>query len=413
MATIRTILWKHDPKPDGRLPLAIRITKDRKTSYIFTGEYIHKKDWDERHSTVKKSHANSGRLNRMLAQKHNEAHKKLMELESDKDIGSAKQLKQKIKNGNKVASFFAMAEQRIQLKYDEGVFSVSRAEQGVLNNIRKFHGDKGDLMFQEIDAAFIAKFKVFCKAQLSHSKRTITNHLIFIRTVFNMAIKRGLVNERYYPFGGEKEKIRLTSGHKIGLTEDELEAIEDLELEPNTTIWHTRNIWLIAFYFAGVRISDVLKLRWMDFKDDRLYYVMNKNDKPLTLMIPEPAADILAKYKLKNQHPVDYIFPLLKDADPNNPEEFYVKTCNASRLMNKYLKRIASMCHIDKNLSNHIARHSFGNIAGSSIHPLDLQKLYRHTDLKTTINYQANFIHKDADEALQSVLNFGKRKKAG
>ena len=60
------------------------------------------------------------------------------------------------------------------------------------------------------------------------------------------------------------------------------------------------------------------------------------------------------------------------------------------------------MCDIDKNLSNHIVRHSFGNIAGDNIHPLMLQKLYRYNDLKTTINYQANFIHKEADEALET-----------
>jgi len=54
----------------------------------------------------------------------------------------------------------------------------------------------------------------------------------------------------------------------------------------------------------------------------------------------------------------------------------------------------------------HIGRHSFGNIAGDAIHPLMLQKLYRHSDLKTALNYQANFIHKDADDALDSVVNF-------
>ncbi|TDN93417.1 hypothetical protein DET49_104148 [Salegentibacter sp. 24] len=35
-----------------------------------------------------------------------------------------------------------------------------------------------------------------------------------------------------------------------------------------------------------------------------------------------------------------------------------------------------------------------------------LQKLYRHSDLKTTLNYKANFIHKEADDALDSVINF-------
>ena len=53
----------------------------------------------------------------------------------------------------------------------------------------------------------------------------------------------------------------------------------------------------------------------------------------------------------------------------------------------------------------HIARHTFGNIAGDTIHPF-MKKLYRHSDLKTTLNYQANFIHKEADDALDSVVNF-------
>ena len=63
------------------------------------------------------------------------------------------------------------------------------------------------------------------------------------------------------------------------------------------------------------------------------------------------------------------------------------------------------MCDIEKNLSNHIARHTFGNMAGDKIDPRMLQKLYRHSNLKTTIGYQANFIHKDADDALETVLN--------
>lgn len=35
-----------------------------------------------------------------------------------------------------------------------------------------------------------------------------------------------------------------------------------------------------------------------------------------------------------------------------------------------------------------------------------LQKLYRHSFVTTSIPYQANFIHKDADDAFASVINF-------
>ena len=101
----------------------------------------------------------------------------------------------------------------------------------------------------------------------------------------------------------------------------------------------------------------------------------------------------------------DFIFPYLKKANPNSKRDVFVKTRNGTAVLNKYLKEIAEKCGITKNLSNHIARHSFGNIAGDAISPLMLQKLYRHSDLKTTILYQANFIHKDADDALDAVLN--------
>ena len=64
------------------------------------------------------------------------------------------------------------------------------------------------------------------------------------------------------------------------------------------------------------------------------------------------------------------------------------------------------MCGIEKNLSNHkVARHTFGNMAGDKIDPRMLQKLYRHSNLKT-IGYQANFIHKDADDALEKSIEF-------
>ena len=35
-----------------------------------------------------------------------------------------------------------------------------------------------------------------------------------------------------------------------------------------------------------------------------------------------------------------------------------------------------------------------------------LQKLYQHSNLKTTINYLANFIRKEADDALDAVVDF-------
>ena len=275
----------------------------------------------------------------------------------------------------------------------------------ITDDIRLF-GKDTSLYFEEIDSSFLEKFKLFCNVYLGQQTRTITNQLIFIRTLYNKAIKEGIVDIRHYPFSEESGKIRISSGHKIGLTMQEIEIIEKLRLEKDTSVWHTKNAWLFAFYFAGIRISDVLELKWSDFKNDRLFYTMNKNDKPISLKIPDKVIKILELYRNEKQSKNDYVFPFLKKANAKSEYDLFVKTRNATSLFNKYLKRIAKQCGIEKNLSNHIARHSFGNIAGDKIHPLMLQKLYRRSDLKTTLNYQANFIHKEADEALDAVINF-------
>jgi len=405
MVSLKAVLRKNKKKKDGKCPIAIRITKDRKTNYIFTGQYILEKDWNTVLGNVKKSHLNSARLNNYLVKELAKANDILLEVNTANPSASIKEIKNKIKRLGKPETFFDLAEQRVKDYEKIGTYSVMIADRSKLNNIQRFTKNR-NLLFQDITVPFLNKFKTFCASELGHNSRTITNHLIMIRTLFNVAIKDGVVDLKYYLFGGENIKIRINSGLTIGLNEKEILKIEGLDLKASSSHWHTRNVWLFAFYFAGVRISDVLLMKWSDFKDGRLLYVMNKNEKPVSLKLPEKAKGILKHYKKEKKSLNDYVFPDLQKANRKDKKDIYVKIHTASRRFNRDLKKIAKLAKIDKNLYNHIARHSFGNIAGDKIHLLMLQKLYRHSDLKTTINYQANFIHKDVDDALDSVINF-------
>ncbi|MGB6153445.1 MAG: hypothetical protein WBG48_15805 [Pricia sp.] len=133
---------------------------------------------------------------------------------------------------------------------------------------------------------------------------------------------------------------------------------------------------------------------------------MNKNNKVISLKVSDKLQDIINLYANPNLGLEEFIFPELRDIDRKNADRMLRSTKNATLKFNKHLKKIAEKAQISKKMTMHIARHSFGNIAGDKVHPLMLQKLYRHSDLKKTINYQANFIHKEADEALDSVINF-------
>ncbi|WP_246849143.1 tyrosine-type recombinase/integrase [Aquimarina sp. U1-2] len=199
--------------------------------------------------------------------------------------------------------------------------------------------------------------------------------------------------------------MKFPDTYKVGLNKKEIQIFETIifltEIER-----HSLNVWLYIFYFAGMRVSDVLFTKWSMIYDGRLHYRMGKNNKIVSLKIPVKALDILDYYQRDKNGNDDFVFPEMKKADLNNSKDIYNKIKVATSKFNTNLKTIAKKNGIEKKVTMHIARHTFGNIAGDSIHPLMLQKLYRHSDLKTTINYQANFIHKEADEALDSVINF-------
>lgn len=446
MSTITAVIRKK-PNRQGLYPICVRITKNRKPTFIYTKQYIELKHWDKQNSRVKKSHPNSTRLNNLISKKISEANEVVLDDETQNSNLSTQQIHTKVKRKGKRISFFQVASERIKKKYLKGTFSVAKAELSILHNIQEYVNHRSSepilearenirqrrkeriskgrkyehhttdvikmfskndsLYFEDITMSFLEGFKTFCISHLEQRKtRTVTNQLILIRTLYNQAIKDGIVHEKHYPFAGEKEKINIQSGNKIGLTIQQIKSIEDLELEPHTSIWHTKNVYLFSYYFAGVRISDVVELKWMNFIHDRLYYEMNKNEKPVSLKIPKKAKALLDLYIPDKQSENDYVFPFLKKANQNSKEDIFIKTRNATSLMNTHLKKIAKMCNIKINLSNHISRHSFGNIAKNRISPEILQKLYRHSNLKTTINYQANFIHDEADKALDEIINF-------
>ncbi len=64
----------------------------------------------------------------------------------------------------------------------------------------------------------------------------------------NIAIREGLVDKKHYPFGRGKMLIQLPTTHKVGLNQEEIELIEQLELKEGNTMVQTKHLWLFSFY---------------------------------------------------------------------------------------------------------------------------------------------------------------------
>jgi integrase len=402
MATVKIVLRKNYKKKDGTFPIALRITQNRKSRFIFTGEYIKETDWNAKEGLAKKSHPNSKRLNNYLLKKLSEAHSVALDVQTNQNSTSSNSIKKKIVGKDKM-DFFEVSKIHLSAIKKRKKIGQLRTEEGRLGIFQGFLGTNY-LPFSDLDVTLLKRFQNHLLYERNVSARTAVNYLILIRTIYNLAIKEFDIDSKNYPFGKDKIQIKLPESEKVGLNKEEVIRLEEAQnLTPSQQV--AVHIWLLSFYFAGIRVGDVIKLRKSDFIDGRLQYRMGKNEKLVSLSIPEKAQailDIYAKEKDKN----DFIFHFLKRSDINNPNKLATRKNTITRSINRSLERVANKLGIDKNLSMHIARHTFGNLSGDKIPIQMLQKLYRHSSITTTVNYQQNFMHKETDEALDSVINF-------
>lgn len=408
MASVSIVVRKRVNK-DKEYPLGIRITKNRKPSYIYFDQSVAPKDWDDVAKKVKKSHPNSARLNNFLLTKLKEYTDKLLEEETVKPDQSVKKLRDVIRN-KKNASFFDAANGYLADLKLRGKFNIRSADEPRINRFKEFLNGR-DISFSEISVGLLNDFTSHIKNTRVVSDRTIINHLVAIRSVYTYAKKRQTIDEKHYPFGKGKISIKFPDTKKVGLNKDEVDTIEGIE-NPTDDIQLTdveakaTDIWLFSYYFAGIRISDELRLEWTDLLDGRLHYSMGKNGKVGSLKIPSKAQAIIDKYMHRKAEGKRFVFPELDKVEKLNDEyEVQRQIALAVTRLNKALERVRKKAKLEKKLTLHVSRHTFGNISGDKIPLQMLQKLYRHTSITTTIGYQSNWVYKNEDEALDSVIN--------
>jgi len=408
MANLKAVLHPKNGREGEKIyRLALRVTVFRRRSYLYLGHNIHPNDWNEDAEKVRKSHPKHTQLNRLIRKKYDQIDDIIFEASSNKKQLTARQIVDSIRNRKKSNSFFDLAMEHVSDLEKANKYNRAISDNSKVKRIKEFTRNS-ELSFQEIDELMLRRLKIFLKTEKKMGERSVMNYYVLIRLLFNDAIRRGIIDQNIYPFGRGKILIRYPQSIKIGLNEDEILKIEGLDLQIHTMTWHTRNVFLFSFYLAGIRISDVLNMKWSDIIEDRLFYKMSKNNKIDSLKLPTKVLEILEYYRTDQKSYADFIFPELKKIGNKETKAKYSTIKSAIKRFNNSLAEIANLAEIDKKITNHIARHSFGNIAGEKVSPQMLQKLYRHSSLSTTIGYQANFIHKNSDAALDAVIGFSK-----
>jgi len=360
MASVRIYPRLDKINMNGKVPIYLRITKDRKSKYIALDVYINPNDWNGKTGKIKPGAKNAPQINRFLSLKEAQAEVISLEMETRSKFITAYDIKSMI-IGNPPADFFEFMANRTQALSGELSIGTIRRFDSILCKLKKFV-NKEKLFFDEINVKLIRDFRQYLMEVLMNHINTVHSNLKVIRKMINDAIDEDLMPAEKNPFN--KMKLKGQKTFREFLLDDELERIENLELEKNSLINHHRNLFIFSSYSGGVRISDLLLMRWNNFNGKHLYFRIKKTREELSIKLPKKSLDILRFYKTYQLHsaspdPDSFIFPLLK-ITPGETDglKLFKSISSATSFANKNLRKIAILANIPKKISFHTARHS-------------------------------------------------------
>jgi integrase/recombinase XerD len=399
MATVKVLLKQDKAKVNGEAPVYLRITKGRKSKYVSLQLYVLPSLWDSDSGRVKRGYPNSVRVNRFIAQKEADAHGISVDLES-KDASVSTKVIKEVLSGKTSMSFFGYAEsylRSLELSAKTGTLDKAKA---VISKIRAYQG-KSDLPLDEITVFWLRGYDMHLRGELGNCNNTVHSNLKVLRRILNKAIEEDLLPFEKNPF--HKFKLKWVKPTKTYLTEDEVLRIESVDINPSHRLCHHRDMFIFSCYTGGLRVSDMLFLKWRNFDGERLVLSSEKTDEQLSILVPTKAKAILERYRTDSSNPEGYIFPCFdEEKDCTDPKVKFRLKSSQTAYYNKNLKIIADLADIDKTVTTHTARHTWATRAlRKGLRMEHVSKLMGHQSIKTTQVY-AKIVNSDLDKAMES-----------
>lgn len=306
----------------------------------------------------------------------------------------------KSQNNNKTESFISFYKKYLDELNNTNQLGTLSSYKDALKQLQHFCIAK-DLQFHEITPDFLTKLEVFFKKK-GNNATTIGIRMRSYRAIFNNAINRGIVDERFYPFKKYSIPKPTTENKKEYLSEDEIIALESYEHE-NTSQELAKDMFLLSFYFRGINFLDLLKLKKNNITNGRLSYIRTKTGAFLDFELLPQAKNILEKYinKSKTQH-------LLPFATHDIVTEGYYKNRTKKMLtqINKTFKEdILPSLKVEKKITFYCARHSFATKLKFRNFSIDfISQTLGHKDIKSTISYLNKLPSPKLDQLISEVF---------
>lgn len=376
---------KDKAKLNGSSPLYVKVIFNRKSITLATGKYISEERWKQ-----------TDNLRKLLRQDKEKVLKEFLDLfilkieklynqlERNQEEISIEEFKLKIlgvqpeeikpclldiisEHNLNFSKLVAIGERsKASLQKYERVKELIR-----IFNLKTFGIEK--IAIDKINSSYIynlesyLKFESEYKGKLGIKNNSLVKYFKNLKTICNYAIKMELIEKN--PFNAYSGKIKVTDA--TYLTAEELERIEN-KIFSVERLERVKDIFLFSCY-TGYAPVDALKLTRKNIVQDadkNLWIKTNRQKTGTRANVPilPPVLKIINKYQFEG-------------------EELLPKISNQK--MNAYLKEIADLIGIDKNLTWYAARHTFATTVtlGNGIKMENVSAMLGHTTIRQTQHY--------------------------
>lgn len=239
----------------------------------------------------------------------------------------------------------------------------------------------------------ITQFAMYLKTERGCNFNTANKFLQNLKRITFICLRHGWLLKD--PFVGIS--LSMKEVDRPYLTEDKLRTLMEYTSDIERLI-RVRDFFVFSC-FTGLAYIDIYKLSKKEIeKNTQGYWIKTRRQKTggkTSVLMLDVAIQIIHKY---------VVFDALKDDD-------HVLPIISNQKMNAYLKELADLCGITKNLSFHVARHTFATtVTLTNGVPIEsVSRMLGHKNIMSTQHYARIVDQKVGDDMLRLSQKIGQR----
>ncbi|MCF2447600.1 site-specific integrase [Dyadobacter sp. CY345] len=350
--TFTLLFYLKKPKNyvDGRMPIYMRFTIDRQRIEIATKRECEPEKWNASAGRKVGQKEDVRALNAFLDSlqtKVYEAQRSLVDNGKSVTAGSIKDILTGVADRPRMIMeiFKEHNEEMFALVGKDFAKGTYNRYEAAMRNVQEFLIYKykvENVCLDKLDYGLISANAFYLKHKQNISHNTTMEYLLYLKKIVLIFVKNGwIVRDPFFAFSMAKQEV-----DRRPLDENELKAIETKEF-PNERLRKVRDIFLFCCH-TGLSYLNVQKLKrseMIDWLDGKKWLSINrqKTDAPSRIPLLQLPLEILDRY-------ADHLHCQAQDK---------LLPVMTNQRMNSYLKQIADVCVIERDITFHLARHTF------------------------------------------------------